>query len=376
MTEQFDRMDVQAMQLADATLSHIAETEQLSEMQTARITARSLEKAGLAQPEQKSVIRHKKRTKLIGAMIAAVLAVTVLAAGVSGYQRYNKRLMEKRFGVLGTTRLESLEIAEPVTYTNGIVNATVEAVLCDGYNALVLATFEAVDPEPDVDWDIQIYSMHEKGCPDDSFRSAFPMSETRQEFDGQCWVTWQIALTKHHAGDTMTMVFAKSAAELPTEEEIEAYRKSGENISDLYADPTLIGKEFVCLGEMTDGLEIEIPLTVNIPVLTLRSDSGDTLRMSGFELIADSEAQLITEGGRITLYRGDGNTATAWLPRVKGGSPVTDTDSTMPSAQLIEMIDGVKYSGKNPETYIGFSDISDITAVEIAGVTYTRTDES
>ena len=58
MTQKFENLHAEALQLADAALAHIAETTHISDAETERITARAMEKAGFAKPAQKPVLRQ------------------------------------------------------------------------------------------------------------------------------------------------------------------------------------------------------------------------------------------------------------------------------------------------------------------------------
>lgn len=363
MTERFENLDAAALHLADDTLSHIAETASVPQETADRIAAKTMEKAGFASAEKKSVIRHRKRPKRFAALIAAAVSVAAMTVGVGGYLRYNKRAMEKNFGVLGTATLEDLHLAEPQTFTNGTVNATVEAVLCDGSHAFVLTTFKAADPAQEVDWDRDLYYFYEKGHPDCSYATAFPDDCMIQKYDDEAWVTWGIELPEESAGDTLTLCFAKHKTDFPTKEQIRAAKLAGENVNDFYSDPKFVGCDFPFYDELTDGLEIDIPLTVNIPVITLRSDYGAEIRMSGFEMVSAKGRIDGVTGGDMTITRQDGSTAEGWIKQ--------SFDET---ARYIEKIDGVRYRYDKPDSYIGFTDVSDITAVEFGGAVYSRTE--
>ncbi|MBR5372616.1 MAG: hypothetical protein IK130_10435 [Oscillospiraceae bacterium] len=363
MTERFENLDAAALHLADDTLSHIAETASLPQEAADRIAAKTMEKAGFAQAEKKPAIRHRKRPKRLAALIAAAVSVAALTIGVGGYLRYNKRAMEKNFGVLGTATLNDLHLAEPQTFTNGTVNATVEAVLCDGSHAFVLTTFKAADPAQEVDWERDLYYFYEKGHPDCSYATAFPDDCMIQKYDDEAWVTWGIELPEESAGDTLTLCFAKHETDFPTKEIINEVKRAGGNVNDLYSDPQFVGCDFPYYDELTDGLEIDIPLAVNVPVITLRSDYGAEIRMSGFEMVSTKGAIDAGNGGDMTITRQDGTTAEGWIKLA--------FDET---ARYIEKIDGVSYRYNKPESYIGFTDVSDIASVEFGGVVYTRTE--
>ena len=379
MTKRFEDLHASALSAADAALTHIAETEQLTEEQYSRITARALEKAGITAEKQPAqpVIRHRKRTKLIGALIAAALSLTVLAGGVGGYMRYNKQLMEKRFGVLGAARLEDLEVPDPGTFTNGTVNATLEGVLCDGKSAMVLITYATVDPEQKIDWDYQLYRAavraDAEGRP-----QAYEAMKNDQAFGNECLETIMLNIPDAPHSDTYTMYYEKEETNFPSKEEVKEFKKSGGQVEDIYEAPEFIGSEVPYFKDLTDGLEIEIPLIQNVPTVQLRGENGKTVTLSGFELFS-KENILEGTGARdsdfsLKIYRNDGSVSETCALH-GGGSFSSENDLFDYSAlYFVEKIDGVKYKANKPDTYIGFTDVTDVSAVELMGVMYTRTE--
>ena len=366
MTERFDELDSSALNMADASLAHIAETAVISQNTAERIAARTMEKLGFSLPKTKSVIRHTKRPKRIAALVAAAVSAAALAIGVGGYLRFNQRVMEKNFGVLGTAKLADMQLAEPKTFTNGVVNATLEAVLCDGVNAYALTTFKTVDPAQKADWPFQLYNYREKGCPEYEWKSAYPTSTAKQEFDDEAWVTWKIRLPEEPAGDTLTVVFEKTETDFPSDEDIKAAKREGILMEDIYECKEFIGSHVPYFDDLTDGLEIEIPLTVNIPVITLRSSIGDELKVSGFEMISSAHSSsLLRDGEEFRIIRKDGTSANGWIQY--GYDYIW---------QYIEKIDGVNYRFDDPATYIGFVDVTDIAALEFGSGTYTVVDST
>ncbi|MBR5371502.1 MAG: hypothetical protein IK130_04735 [Oscillospiraceae bacterium] len=366
MTERFDELNSSALNMADASLAHIAETAAIPPETADRIAARTMEKLGFSSPKTKPVIRHTKRPKHIAALVAAVLSAAALAIGVGGYLRYNQRAMEKNFGVLGTAKLADMQLAEPKTFTNGVVNATVEAVLCDGVNAYALTTFKTVDPAQTADWNLQLFNYREKGCPEYEWKSAYPTSTAKQEFDGEAWVTWEIRLPEGAAADTLTIVFERTETDFPSDEDIKAATREGILMEDIYERKEFIGSHVPYFDDLTDGLEIDIPLTVNIPVITLRSEIGDELKMSGFEMISPAHSgSLVRYNEDFRIIRKDGTSANGCIQNGRDYS-----------WQYIEKIDGVKYRFDDPATYIGFVDVTDIEALEFSSGTYSLVDST
>ena len=104
----------------------------------------------LAESEQPAIRQHKKR--LMPALIAAAAAAVCLTVGVGAYMRYNREMVQFGFGTLGEARMAELAAPEPVTCSNGRVSVTVENVLSDGKQAMLLLTLEPVDKSQPFDW--------------------------------------------------------------------------------------------------------------------------------------------------------------------------------------------------------------------------------
>ena len=104
----------------------------------------------LAESEQPAIRQHKKR--LMPALIAAAAAAVCLTVGVGAYMRYNREMVQFGFGTLGEARMAELAAPEPVTCSNGKVSVTVENVLSDGKQAMLLLTLEPVDKSQPFDW--------------------------------------------------------------------------------------------------------------------------------------------------------------------------------------------------------------------------------
>lgn len=388
----FDALNMQALALADDKLKQIAESASCTDAQNSRILQRTLEKANIPQTvhqpaaEPKKPVQHKKRKlRLIAAAAAAIITVTAAALGVSGRLTYNKPLAEKNFGILGAARLEEMDLPEPVTYTNGLVNATVEAAISDGNNVLVLITMKAVDPETKIDWNRELFFSHEKGRPDMAFLHAFP--ETSLEYGqeksihgDECWISILLNINKKEPADTFILEIGKQQElDLPDPELAAKYGNS-HDFSDLYEDPSLIGETDPVRNRYTGGLEIEIPLTVNTPVYEMTSEDGGTVFLSGFEMYSDAldfnELFLGSNwNGEVKTYRTDGSEMMLYAPTATGrssGGP--DLAEGYLYAQLYQQLEGKKFNMRKPETFNGFVDITDVTSMELAGVTYYRTE--
>ncbi len=358
MEKKFDALSAEALALADDVLANIAETEQLSETETRRLTERVLQKAGLSGGTA-PVIRRKRRYGRVGVLVmAAALTLAAVTVSVSGYLRYNQPFAEKNFGVLGTRRLEEMDLASPVTYTNGIVDVTVEAVLCDGQYALVLATMEAVEPGADIVWDRQC-SPYEWAEPSENaifgtlygYEKALMNDRNVQVVGEQCWVTWEFFIQEGHAGETMTLHFWEDKSR----EQVETFGGFEE--------------QTVPVNDATRGITLEIPLVQNTPVLTLASDAGDTLYLSGYQLYAERMGAFPLQPFRI--HRSDGSIADVQMGNVSESAMSSETEKWgRTSARIYECLPDVRFDASDPSTYIGYLDVSGVTALEMNGVMY------
>lgn len=374
----FNDLDVQALGLADSALSHIAKTTFCSGTETCRILRRTLQKANIPHTQVDSLPeppkaalnpRKKRRVRLLAAAGAAIATAMIGAIGVSGRLLYNKPFTERTLGLLGTARLEELDLPDPVTYTNGIVNATVDAALFDGYNAFVLLTFEATDPEQKIDWKKELHGWEpECSSPDCGFPACVEEMSMPVVVGDQCWV--RMILRKISDAPSVTLTLHQNELDMPDPELIEQYEGDP---SDLYPDPALLNDPDPVRNRYTDGLSIEIPLTVNTPVLTLTADdgSGYTIYLSGFEMytrdpVFDCEGTL-----ELKAFKNDGTEMNLFAPVYSShifSSPESGGEYSY--AKLYEMIDGKHRKPRDPSGYNGFFDISGITGFELNGTRY------
>ena len=373
----FDALNIQALALADDKLKQIAESASCTDAQNSRILQRTLEKANIPQTvhqpaaEPKKPVQHKKRKlRLIAAAAAAIITVTAAALGVSGRLTYNKPLAEKNFGILGAARLEEMDLPEPVTYTNGKVNATVEAALCDGNCVLVLMTMEAVDPDTKIDWDKEL-SFHEKGMPVGGWYHIRRLNHGTEVYGNQCWLSCWFEINQNAPAESATLVCDIQHEILSFDpERREVYDEIPDDLHEDAANPIL--------NQNTQGLEIEIPLTVNTPVRRLTAENGNTVFLSGFELFAEGynafgESMKTENDNYIIAHRQDGTEQKICLSYRSSHGGSSGGGSTR--APIYLPVEGKRYFADRPDSFIGFVDVSDVTAIEMEGMTYYLTAE-
>lgn len=330
MEQRFDDLNMQAMALADNELTNIANTLILSDAENAHITALVLKKTGISANTAKPIV-HKRRFGRFGIILAAaVLTIAAMGVTVSGYLRYNQPFVEHHFGVLGSTCLSEMNLPDPVTYSNGVVDLNVEAVLCDGKCAMVLATIKASDEEQQIENILNI---------DDELGSVGQnMQATYNIVDNQCWASWIIKIDKEY---------------------------SGEDIIFRFSD------DVVTFEKAMQGIDFPISVLKNVPVLTLKSERGYTMSLSAFQMYTDRRDAFRDCSFR--LYRSNGTVTECAMPLIASYSGYLEQENThvhSTTAKVYEVVDGKEYHKDDPSTYNGYLDLSDVTHIEIEGELY------
>ncbi len=348
MEQRFDNLDMQAMTLADAELSNIASTQKLRDAETKRITELVLQKTGIANNTAHKGIRKQSCKKLGIILTAAVLTITAMGVSVSGYLRYNQPMVERNFGILGARRLEEMHLPDPVTYTNGVVDLTVEAVLCDGQYAMVLATLEAVDEKQKIDWEyeISLYEYIEDASEDviGRFESFLLMETDHKVVDNQCWATWIFRINEGYSGSDAKLKFFKTTTYTPCDKDVP-------------------------VNAATEGIVFPVSLVQNIPVLTLTSENGTTMYLSGYQLYASSMNAFTDFDFR--LHRNDGSVSECVIPVYSSyGNESEEGKWASTDGKVYEIIAGKEFDQSDPSTYIGYLDLTDVAYIEFDGVNF------
>ena len=368
MNEKFEDLNAAALSLADEELTHIAESEQLTELQCSRITANALQKAGLA-PVQKPSPR-KKRIRIMSVLLAAAVSSAVLGLGVSGWMTYNRQQSVAYFGEIGTAQIEEYELYEPQSFTNGIVRVNVTAVLSDGEKALALLTFEPADKKQKINWDLTMENLHEKGVTDNSIHTATPQCGSMQNMrDGSLWMTMWVDIYDLSEQDSVTFCYEKQETDFPSEEELEAYQGDP---GDLYERPEQVGHHEKYFNEWTDGLEFTLPLTPNVDVVTFTAGDGDSMRLSAFGLYADRAYIAPFDPTEMSVTYQDGTQAAVHIPSfmVSAGSLENGEKFGKTYAKLYGEVEGMAFDESDPASYCGLIDVADIAEIEYGGRVY------
>lgn len=384
MMTEFDEMSARELRIADADLAHIAETEQLTDSELDRITAKVLGRIDLTPLEPEITVRHskKRRFRVIGALIAAVVAAGALGLGVSGWLNYNKPLMQGFFGSLGDERLAELNLPEPQTFTNGIVNARVEACLRDSVKMLVLITFEGADPEHPINWSKlmdeycrktmdpsseETFGYHEA----DPIDPLFIYSDQILDEDGEPTGIGDRPIKDIVGGGGGVVPSVKTKKGITCVE----YEFDIVN-PDFDAESVVLRFE----NEAQGRLDVTVPVTPRLESAYFENEEGARLTVSpiGFRREPACLIPMLNESWRdLLLNRTDGTQAKGFLSSVSTarGNYVNRRIPSINDGRLYEVTDGMEFQYDDPDSYIGFVDVSDVESIEWLDEIYYRVEE-
>ena len=376
MMTEFDEMSARELRIADADLAHIAETEQLTDSELDRITAKVLGRIDLTPLEPEIAVRHskKRRFRVIGALIAAVVAAGALGLGVSGWLNYNKPLMQGFFGSLGDERLAELNLPEPQTFTNGIVNARVEACVRDSVKMLVLITFEGADPEHPINWSkLMDENARKTGDAGDYIGDPlFIYSDQILDEDGE----------PTGIGDRpIKDIVGGGAGEVPsvkTKKGITCVEYEFDIVNpDFDAESVVLRFE----NEAQGRLDVTVPVTPRLESAYFENEAGERLIVSPIWFRREPACliPMLNESWRdLLLNRSDGTQAKGFLSFIgtAGGYYVNgEKKLSHNDGRLYEVTDGMEFQYNDPDSYTGFVDVSDVESIEWLDEIYYRVEE-
>lgn len=321
-----------------------------------------------AQP----VIRQHKKRRLMPALIAAAAAVAVMTAGVGAYMTYNKQMVQFGFGTLGEARMAELVAPEPVTYDNGIMSVTIENVLSDGVQAMILMTVEPVDKDADFvfpDMDPENFSFS------DFMRNEFVIGDSMS--DSICYSEFscdpdypEILEAQNAAGQRWYKVFYT----LPEDASEDDLANAHFNFEKVVVETE--EKTFVH-GELFEGISIPVDLRQNVDALQMQSEDGRELTLSPFELyevgyMSDNNDwwnMYITwkngETQRITYTGIAGSDGGYGRPEITWGEFAVPTNDEIDSESVTGSIN---FNG--PEDWCGFIDVNDVAAFQFGDTVF------
>lgn len=382
MMTEFDEMTARELRIADADLAHIAETEQLTDSELDRITAKVLGRIDLTPLEPEITVRHskKRRFRVVGALIAAVVAAGALGLGVSGWLNYNKPLMQGFFGSLGDERLAELNLPEPQTFTNGIVNARVEACVRDSVKMLVLITFEGADPEHPINWSkLMDENARKTGDAGDYFGG--PLFIYNFQILDEDGVPDDIGAPKDIGGPLITNLSRGGAGVVPSV-------KTKKGITSVEYEFDIVNPDFdaesIVLrfeNEAQGRLDVTVPVTPHLESAYFENEEGARLTVSpiGFRREPACLIPMLNESWRdLLLNRSDGTQAKGFLSFIgtAGGYYVNgEKKLSHNDGRLYEVTDGMEFQYNDPDSYTGFVDVSDVESIEWLDEIYYRVEE-
>lgn len=376
MMTEFDEMTARELRIADADLAHIAETEQLTDSELDRITEKVLGRIDLTPLEPEITVRHskKRRFRVIGALIAAVVAVGALGLGVSGWLNYNKPLMQGFFGSLGDERLAELNLPEPQTFTNGIVNARVEACVRDSVKMLVLITFEGADPEHPINWS-KLMDENARKTDDAGDYIGDPLfiySDQILDEDGEPTGIGDRPIKDIVGGGAGVVPSVKTKKGITSVE----YEFDIVN-PDFDAESVVLRFE----NEAQGRLDVTVPVTPRLESVYFENEAGERLIVSPIWFRREPACliPMLNESWRdLLLNRSDGTQAKGFLGFIgtAGGYYVNgEKKLSHNDGRLYEVTDGMEFQYNDPDSYTGFVDVSDVESIEWLDEIYYRVEE-
>ena len=351
MNEMFEGLRAGALTGADGILSQIAESEQRSGAENARITAAALEKAGLTQTKHRPV-QHKKRLRMFAAVAAAAVMLAGAAVGISAYVGHNQDMTQSRFGAGCETAFEALTMQDPVSADNGRARVTLEGCANDGIRQMLLVSYEA---EPGTE-PLDLFELQQPefryadGTPFRNWTGSAYEIQTQGDSTklNKFYYEYDLNDAEMLEGQTLTMTFPKW--------------EYGDTVHD----------------DLT-GIEIPVQIRKNTDAAAYAAENGDTLLLSGFELIrGGTEEDNPLWRQEIALIMTDGTRRRAFSDSEYGTEDGPHYAALYAEKHAGDW-DGLKLNGDysdNPRyqnyDYMGWFDTETIAAVELDGVVYSR----
>lgn len=365
MMHEFDEISAQALGIADSALAHIAETEQLTDEENARIAENVLRRINPAQTHPAPEIRHskKRRIRIIGVIIAAVLTVGAIGIGVSGWLTYNQPLMQSFFGSLGDERLAELELPEPQTFSNGVVRATVEASLRDSNVMLVLMTFESADENHPLNW---AKLMNEEAL--HHGEPIFFYSMNILDENGE-----PVGTVENSAKDIIQSHAGLVACDYKNGKTVSAeYRL---NILNPDFDAETVSLRFENQGQ--GRLDVTVPVTPRLESAVFEAEDGKQMTVSPIWFRTSvGQHPFLAEWHDLLLHRTDGTQTRGYLNSLgMQGYSGPEGKWSYSESMIYEVTEGMEFEYGKPETYNGFLDISDVDSIEWCERIYYRKSE-
>lgn len=291
--------------------------------------------------------KHKLRLKIPAVIAAAVAVIAGTVIGVFAYVRYNKEMVKFEFGTLGEARAAECISPQPMTRDNGEIAVTVENVLSDGVQAMLLLTLDPANKNMAYDWTAF----------DEDYGN---FMHNQFLIDGQ-------TIESHIATG-----FHPDAYEYMTENNqrwLVMFFPLPEDVSQ----DALSRAVYNCVPDASGNPEAQISFSVdlrkNVDAITMRSEDGQELLLSAFEVYMNGYQSSHTDWWNmyITWKSGKEQRIThgnfAGSDQREGDQAVTWGQFAVP---VDAVIDGNSKTGDiqfhSPEDWYGFIEVKEVAA--------------
>lgn len=318
----------------------------------------------LAESEQPAIRQHKKR--LMPALIAAAAAAVCLTVGVGAYMCYNREMVQFGFGTLGEARMAELAAPEPVTCSNGRVSVTVENVLSDGKQAMLLLTLEPVDKTQPFDWtefdEDQNHAMRNRFLiGGEEYQSDIATGRPSENVFSEDGTNEAYEIMKAADQRWIKMYFT-----LPEDASDKALADA---VFECFTDAADANGQQYVNGDLFAGISIPVDLRQNADTVLMRSDDGKELTLSPFELYMVGYQAKHNDWWRLEITWKNGETQRiqhgdfAGSHQVSGAPTVTWGEFAVPTHDVIgseSVVGSIQLD--SPEDWCGFIDVNAVAA--------------
>lgn len=314
--------------------------------------------------ETEQRVKRTKVKKSFPALAAITAAVVCLPVGAYAYGLYHKESVQKYIGVSGEQVLMESGYSAPQSFSNDKATLTIDTMLYDGHSALAVVTIEAHDPaytfphdyafDPEIVCDAEGNALEidpEERTYEGKFLSGYGgicMWKDEDLPSNQCRYEISFPNTEDWNGSTLYMRFA-----MPDE-----------------VDYVFASKE--AGRELLDGMIVSFDFTQNCECETLTAENGEQVMLSDFELIrpssfapdSDDEISIVNTAAQ-SSYKMIYNDGTEENLQSVGSSY-----NPQHSTNIFEFL--ASDVPCNDENATIIHKVSEIAAVEIDGIRYTR----
>lgn len=308
--------------------------------------------------------KRAKVRKVFPALAAITAVVVCLPVGVYAYGLYHKESVQKYLGTTGEQILMEYGYSTPQSFSNDKATLTIDTMLYDGHSALAVVTIEALDSAytfphdygfmPEIVCD-ENGNVLEKDLKEKTFEGkhlsgygCMSMWKDEELPSNQCRYEISFPNTEDWNGETLYMRFA-----MPDETDyVFASKEAGR--------------------ELLDGMIVSFDFTQNCDCYTMTAESGEQVWLSDFELTrplpnsseTDDERSAV-EAAHNSTYKMIYSNGTEEDVRAVSGhwNPELSTYISEYLAPDVPWDD---------ETATIIHKVSEIAAIEIDGIRYTR----